>query len=401
LIQVSSEPGEAEMARPVLLAVLCSFLAHAASAQDIRSAGPFAHPWQMRNATAARTGQSASIGATLGELDWRTHIAGHVPQLAVAEDGSIYLGTVFNENDWNNESYAYALTSTGAIKWRQKVTPYEWGASQGTDGGPAVDDAGNVLIPSTNTQLLKLSHEGDPLWVHQGSPQALIQGSPAVLPDQSIRHTIFPDRLIALDPAGTPLFTGPAYNSAATVSVAADGAMALGGLRISQNHGSVDIQYFNPDGTLRWQRTSTKGASGIPVIGPDGVVYAPFLAKAFLPDGTVKWTTDVSAGTAALSNTGVLYFPNAGVVAVAAATGTRLWTTPIPGGVRQDPAVDALGNVFVTTLDGKIWSVSPAGIVNWSLQVCDKFLTGPVVAAGGRVVAAGMTGNQKYVFAIR
>jgi hypothetical protein len=388
--------------RAVLLVLLCSTLGLSAFAQD--AAGimqSVAHPWQMRNATAARTGQSASVGATLGELDWRFHVAGYVPQIAVAQDGSIYLGTVFNENDWNNESYAYALTATGALKWRQKVTPYEWGASQGTKGGPAVDDAGNVLIPSTNTALVKLSSEGDPIWIYQGNPQAIIQGSPAVLSDQTIRHTIFPARLLALDSAGTTLFTGAPQNSGATVSVAGNGDMALSGVRTQEPHGSKDIQYFNANGTLRWEKTSTYGASGTPVFGPDGILYAPFLATAFLPNGTVKWTTTVTAFTVALGNNGVLYFPSAGVVAVDSATGTRLWTQPIPGGVLQDPAIDALGNVFVTTLDGKLWSVSPTGGINWSVQVCDKFLTGPVVAAGGRIVAAGLTGYQKFVFAVR
>jgi hypothetical protein len=387
--------------RAFLLALLCASLALRAQAQDDRLAQAQAHPWQMRNATAARTGQSPSVGATLGELDWSVHIAGYAPQIAVAQDGSIYLGTVFNEHAWNNESYAYALTSTGVLKWRLKVTPYAWGASQGTSGGPAVDDAGDVLIPSTNTQLLKVSGEGDPVWVHQGNPSAIIQGSPAVLPDQSVRHTLFPDGLLALDTAGAPLFRAPAFNAGAAVSVSANGEMALGGLRTNEPHGSVDIQYFNANGTLRWQRTSTNGAEGTPVIGSDGVVYAPFLAKAFRPDGTVKWTTDVMARTAALGENGVLYFPSSGVVAIQAATGTRLWSVPITGGVRQDPAVDALGNVFVTTADGKLWSLAPAGSVNWSLQVCDTFLTGPVVAAGGRVVAAGRTSYQNFVFAVR
>lgn len=389
-------------ARTGLLALLCLGLGASADAQS-GMAERVPHPWQMRNATAARTGQSEAPGATLGELDWKTHIAGYVPQIAVAQDGSIYLGTVFNENPWNNESYAYALTSTGAIKWREKVRPYDWGASQGTSGGPAVDDAGSVIIPSTYTQLIKLSGDGDPMWEFQGSHQALIQGSPAVLPDQTIRHTIFPHGLVAIDPAGSQLFGGPAYNSAATVAVAPSGEMALGGLRITQPHTSVDIQYFNSDATLRWQKTSIRGQSGTPIIGPDGTIYAPFIppGTAFNPDGTVKWTSDIAATTAALSDTGFLYFPNAGVVAVNAATGVRAWTTPISGGVLQEPAIDALGNIFVTTQDGKVWSLSPTGAINWSLQVCDKFLTGPVIAGGGRVVAAGMTGNQKYVFAIR
>lgn len=395
--------------RAVLLAFLCSLLGLPAPAQDAAVADSLGlgHPWQMRNANAARTGQSPAVGAALGEVDWSFHVAGRVPQIAVAEDGSIYLGTVFNENEWNNESYAYALTSTGTLKWRRKVTSYSWSGAQGTSAGPAVDDGGNVLVPSTYTQLLKLTGDGDELWLHQGNPGAYRQGSPAVLSDQSIRHTIFPDGtpfggLVALDAAGTLLFTASAYNAGGTVAVAANGEMALGGLRTTEPHGSKNIQYFNADGTLRWEELSqTYGAQGTPVIGPDGVVYAPFLGKAYLPDGTVKWTANVRSATVALGDNGVLYFPSDGVVAVVASTGAWLWTVPIPGAVLEETAVDALGNVFVTTADGKVWSISPTGGVNWSLQVCDTFLTGPVIAGGGKIVAAGKTGNQKFVFAVR
>jgi hypothetical protein len=396
------------MKERALLFALLSSIAVTATAQRMAIGTadlPSVHPWAMRNATPSRTGQSGAVGATLGQVDWSFHIAGSVPQLAVAQDGSIYLGSVFNENQWNNEQYAYALTSDGALKWRQKVRPYDWGASQGVANGdgPAVDDAGNVFIPSTYTQLLKMTPDGDQVWAYQGNYQAGIQGAPAVLADQTIRHTIFPDGIAAIDQGGSRLFNANAQNAGATVAVFGNGDMAISGVRTVEPHGSKDIQYFNANGTLRWEKTSTRGAFGTPIFGPDGVVYAPFVAKAFLPDGTVKWTTDVTTQTAALSDTGVLYFAanTTGVVAVLAATGTRLWVAPVTGGVNPDPAIDALGNVFVTTVDGKVWSIAPTGAVNWSVAVCDKFLTGPVIAAGGRLVAAGMTGNQKFVFAVR
>ena len=283
---------------PVLLGCLLAVESPAADLGATATAEALPHPWQMRNSTPARTGQSPAVGASQGQLDWKFPIAGTVPQMAVAQDGTIYLGTVFNENAWNNESYAYALDSSGGtLLWRRKVTPYVWGASQATSGGPAVDDAGNVLIPSTNTQLLKLTGDGDSVWVHQGSANAIIQGSPAVLPDQT--HPAH-DLSRAPDRQGRrrhTLFTGPAFNSGGTVAVAANGEMALGGAAHHEPHTSVDIQYFNADGTLRWQRTSISGAQGMPVFGPDGSVYAPFLATAFFPDGTVKWTTDVYLST--------------------------------------------------------------------------------------------------------
>jgi outer membrane protein assembly factor BamB len=384
----------------VIAAVLC-WIPPAFAQAPLTSGRAAAHPWKMRNATAARTGQSDAPGATAGQLQWSFHVAGYVPQIAVADDGSIYLGTVFNENDWSNETYVYALTAAGAVKWRAKVRPYDWGAAQDSLGGPALDSGGNLINPSTYTQLLKMTPQGDTVWIVQGSPQALIYGSPATLPDDTIRHTMFPQRLIAIAPDSATLFTGPAFNAAANVAVHTNGEMALGGLRTQEPHGSVDIQYFNADGTLRWQKTSTHGAQGTPIFGPDGTVFAPFLGKAFNPDGSVKWTTDVASFAAALGNNGVLYFPSNGVVAVDSSTGVRLWTLPLPGLMQPEPAIDAAGNVFVTSQDGTLYSVSPAGTLNWSLKACDKFLRGPVVGPGGSVLAPGLIGYDKFVFSVR
>ncbi len=358
------------------------------------------HAWAMRNATAARTGQSTYPGATGGVLDWKFYIAGWANNFAVAQDGSIYLGNVFNQESWSNENYLYALTSAGELKWRVKVKPYNWGASQAIQGSPALDGAGDVVTPSTYTQLIKFSSDGDPLWTFQGHWNTISNPSPAVLPDNSIRHTISPAGLLGLSNYGTALLTGPG-NSSGTVAVSPNGEMAIGGIRSIEPHGSLDLQYFNADGTLRWDKWSTYGAQGTPLFGPDGVLYAPFLAKAYRPNGTVKWTTSVSAGSAALSSTGVLYFPSGGVVAVSAASGAVQWTVAIPGGVLGEPAIDSSGNVFVTTSAGRLWSVSPGGTVNWSLQVCEQFLTSPVIGTTGNVIACGKQGYKFFVFSIK
>jgi outer membrane protein assembly factor BamB len=109
----------------------------------------------------------------------------------------------------------------------------------------------------------------------------------------------------------------------------------------------------------------------------------------------------VGSFAAALGNNGVLYFPSGGVVAVDSATGVRLWKLPLPGTNLPEPAVDAAGNVFVTSQDGTIYSVSPAGTLNWSLKPCDKFLRGPVVGPAGSVLAPGIVGYDKFVFSVR
>jgi hypothetical protein len=359
------------------------------------------HPWAMRNATAARTGQSTYRGAAAGALEWRFPVGGRAPQLAVAEDGSIYAG-VFTHNDtWSNEAYAYALTSAGTLKWRRKVTPYDWGASQDISGSPAIDGAGNLVLPSTYTQLLKLTKDGDSLFTYQGNTNYIFNSSPAVLSDDSIRHVIHPAGLLGLAADGTKLFAAGG-NVIATVAVGANGDMCNGGVITKEPHGSLDIEYFNADGTLRWRRTSTFGAQGTAIFGADGTVYAPFLSQAFTPSGTVKWTASVPrTRTAALGRNGVLYFPSGGVIAVDAATGVTLWTLSIPWGVREEPAVDANGDIFLAGNEGTLWSVSSSGAVNFSVKVCDRFTTSPVVGATGNVLVAGVVGFQDFVFSIR
>ena len=149
---------------------------------------------------------------------------------------------------------------------------------------------------------------------HQGSPQAIIQGSPAVLPDQTIRHTIFPAGLLALDSAGTTLFIGspPPQNAKATVSVAANGDMAVSGVRTMSPTDRSTSSTSTPTARSAGRRRRPSAPREPRSSGPTASVYAPFLGKAFFPDGTVRWTTDVMSFTAALGNNGVLYFPELG-----------------------------------------------------------------------------------------
>jgi hypothetical protein len=371
--------------------------------------GPFAtsavadHPWAMRNSTQNRSGQSTYRGATAGTLDWRFLVAGFVNQFAVASDGSIYLGNVFNQEYWSNENYIYGLTATGELKWRQKVTPYEWGVNQAIKGSPALDSSGNVVIPSTNTELLKYTGAGDFLWRYLGNPIFVDNSSPAVLSDDSIRHTIWDAGLLALTLAGVKLWNNTAGNVLGVVAVGPNGAMAIGGIKSSEYHGSVALQYFSPTGVFLWSKSTPSGAEGTPIIGPDGTIFAPFLSAAYNPDGSVKWSNGVRSATAALGANGVLYYATAfAVTAVNSSNGAVLWTTNIPGGgVNPDPAIDSGDNIFVTTTTGSVWSINAAGGINWNAKFCEKFVTGPVVGGTGNLIACGQDRFKFYVYSIK
>ena len=361
------------------------------------------HPWAMRYGDPARTGRSAFPGPQIGEIDWRFRIAGTVPSVAVARDGTVHCGTVFHEEWWSNESFVYALTPAGELEWRLKVEPWDWGASQGVGGGPALDVQERVHVPSARGRLYQLAANGGILWTYQGYVGATHESSPAVLPDGSVRHYFTVKGLTGLAGDGAQLFQNPgAYTGRSSVAVAANGEMALSGVKSNEPHGAPALYYFNADGTLRWSRSTLTGEESTPAIGDDGTVYAQYLGTAAVrPDNTILWTTG-GATTRALGRNGVLYLGGGSTIRlVSAATGATISTIALPGGVNEGLAIDAGGNVYATTGNGFACAYAANGTPIFEKKVADALTTGPAIATDRRIVAAGGEGFVKYVYSIR
>ena len=387
------------MIRPVALLVL----AGSAAAQNLPIHPTLAvHPWAMRYGDPARTGRSSYPGAKLGEAVWKFQIAGTVPSLAVARDGTIHCGTVFHEEWWSNESFVYALTPQGKLEWRAKVLPWEWGFSQGVGGGPALDVQERVFVPSAHDRLYQFTPGGEIAWFFEATIGATHESSPAVLGDGTVRHHMLLEGIVALESGGGVLFQANGSTITSSVAVAANGEMALSGVKSNEPHGSIAIQYFNADGSLRWSHETLYGEESTPVIGDDGTIYAQYIGTtAMLPDDTILWTTD-GASSRALGRNGVLYLGGGSSIRrVDAASGATLSTINLPGGVNEGLAIDVAGNVFATTSNGFVCAYTADGAPIFEQKVCDSFTTGPAIATGSRIVAAGKEGFTKFVYSIR
>lgn len=385
----------------VLLASTASAVGQVAPAKGL---GNDTHPWPMRHANAARTGQSDRLGPRVGAVAWQEFIPGFVPHFAVDRLGKIYLGAVFHEEWWSYDVYAPVFNSAGSVFWRAKVKPYDWGMSQGISASPALDADGNILFPSTAGELIKFSPAGAPLWKFHSRDDSTHDSSPAVLEDGSVLIYRFPG-LSRIDKNGNLLWTnGDVITGTTSVSVSPNGDMALGGVRTNEPHGAPVVFYLNADGSLRWSVYTSNGSESTPVFGPDGTLYVNAGSlTAYHPNGSVRWSTDGYGyyDSPALSDGGIIYMAANALTARDAQTGGFLWSASLPGEANNGLAIDRRGVVYLTTSNGYLVAVDSTGALLFQKKICDSFHTGPAIGALRDATAAGKIGFEYYVFNMR
>ena len=179
-------------------------------------------------------------------------------------------------------------------------------------------------------------------------------------------------------------------------AVGPNGDVALGGVRTNEPHGSTDVTYYNSNGTIRWQKTSSKGTRTQVCFGPDGTLYTTTSGTtAFNPDGTVKWTGVNGGWGVSLDGLGRALVPQSNkVFAYDRLNGALLWsaTLPFAGSIVEGLSIDLSNRVYVTSTDGYIACLRPDGTLAWNLKVCDQFYTQPSISTGATAVATGRVG---------
>jgi len=391
--------GPRFIARLVALVSLFSVLAIAGplTAQD-------EHPWPMRRADAARTGQSSWPGADVGEVVWKWKTSGPVPSLAADRGGRIHLGVTFNEEVWSWESYFTVLRLDRSVAWRRLVTRTEYDVSPGADSGPAITPSGRVIMNSNGGTVLEFDRrgrEGFRIFRHRSSTN---DSAPALFSDGSVAHyNTFDGGLAKYTAEGDLLWVGGGASDS-DVAIAPNGDLALGGIRTNEPHGAVDIAYFNSNGSVRWSESSTFGTDGQAIFGADGTLFQG--PGAYNPDGTVLWGNP-SGGTGTLGKNGQYYLSSGqSVTAHNASTGAVLWTRSLPGApgsIHPDLAVDSRDRIYLTTASGWVYSLeAEGGEILWGERITLEFDGGPIIAAESHIAAIGREGLfDYYVYLIR
>jgi hypothetical protein len=362
-----------------------------------------AHPWSQRNHDAARTCQSTYPGPSTGEIVWKKNLGGTPPGLATNNFGYIAVGATYNNAWWSQEVYQSVYKSTSGLLYHKKMTPFPWGFSQNVLASPAWGPDGNLVVASTNGEVLKLAPTGALKWTLQFRNDSTNNESPAVLPDGSIRH--LKEGVRGISANGSLLFTGGGATGLAVNPQ--NGEMATGGYRTNEAVYQTAVVYMNANGTVRWSQKVYRGGGSMPLFGPDGTLYIGIgggTTTAYTPTGAVKWSIPAGGYQAlyALGKNGNLYIAGAyGVAAYSAETGASVWNVTGLGASVGNIAIDSNDQLYVGTKEGRLHSIQPTGALNWTRFICDKFTTGPAIGLDGTLAIAGEKAGVSLLYVIR
>ncbi len=361
-------------------------------------------PWSMDHSTAARTGKSQFTGPSTGAVVWQRAVGGRVYGIAADQFGRAFLGVTFYEAIWSNELYSVCYDITGEISWRVKVAPYVWGFSQGVRSFPTLRPTGETVVNSGLGQLLRFDSSGNVLQIITGMSNATNDNSPALLPDFSIVHFQVA-QLRKHAPDGSIVWSAGAF-SQSDPAVAYNGDVALGGVRSTEPHGSLDVSYYNANGTLRWSKSSTYGTNTQVCFGPDGTLYTTVGGTtAYNSDGSIKWSAATGGFGTSLDGLGRVLVPSGNrVTALNKDSGTQIWTTVLPfsGSIVGGLTIDRSDRIYVTSTSGYAACLNSDGTLAWSTKVCDEFTCQPSISSGATIYAAGKVGySDFYLFRIR
>ncbi|MBS1715885.1 MAG: PQQ-like beta-propeller repeat protein [Armatimonadetes bacterium] len=393
--------------KPLLSLGVLSLLAVSSQAQvhigTGSAAGSVRAPWAMDHADPARTGRSLYPGPDLGLIDWKQRTGGSVPGIAADRSGRAVLGATFFDASWSNELYVQVLKPDGEVDWRRKVEPYAWGASQGVRSMPALMSGDRVVMNSGNGQLVGFDATGSLIATISGNANMTNDRAPAVLPNGDIVH--LQSSLRRIRPDGSVVWTASAF-SQTDPAVAKNGDVAIGGVRTNEPHGSTDVSYYDSNGSLRWQKTSTKGTRTQVCFGPDGTLYTTVGGTtAYRADGTVKWNATNGGWGVCLDGLGRALVPQGNrVFAYDKDDGTLVWTATLPfvGNIVEGLSIDVRSRIYVSSSDGVVACLKPDGTLAWSLKVADQLVTQPALSTDGSAFVSGFFNYQlNYVFRIK
>lgn len=315
-------------------------------------------PWPMYCHDVRHTGRSpySTVNNTGVEI-WRTHVDGPAEGgPTIDKDGTIYIGS-YRLN---------AIYPNGTLKW-------SFNTFYSIQCAPAIAEDGTIYygtILSENAKLYALYSNGTVKWTYP-IPAADFFSSPAIGPDGTIYvGTGNAKSIHALYPNGTlkwVFYTNHVVYS--SPAIGDDGIVYCG------SHDTYLYALYPDNGTVKWKYKTGNWIRVSPCIGDDGTIFVVSLdgyLHAVLPNGTMKWKTNVGAGASPIYGwNDTIYCGSGSLFAVNAVNGSVKWTLSIPKNIEGGtPCQSVDGTIYLGTTGGYIIAVNPDGTEKWRKQIC-------------------------------
>ncbi len=318
-------------------------------------------PWSMFHHDLNHTGLSPYYGPDTPAVKWTFSTGDKIHgSAAIAEDGTIYVGT----RDYCSltRSRLYAINPDGTEKWHWSPPRYpgNWLVDY-IDSTPAIASDGTIYTGCWNKRLYALYPNGTLKWEFYDSNwkkrRGFVLTSPAIAPD------------------------GVAY--------------------IGNNNGK--LYAINPDGSLKWSYQTGKAIQSSPAVGSDGTVYVGSYDRnlyAINPDGSLKWKyfTGMIRSSPAIGSDGTVYVGSYDKNLYAINTGGDLkWKYPTGCGVVSSPAIGSDGTIYVGSHDKKLYAINPDGSLLWNYNTGCCITSSPAIDAYGTIYTGSA---DKHIYAI-
>ncbi|HWD25111.1 MAG TPA: PQQ-binding-like beta-propeller repeat protein [Acidimicrobiales bacterium] len=353
------------------------------------SAATSAAPWPMALHDAEHSGTSTSVGPQSGTISWQRDLGGNItPGPVVAADGTIYAASSLG--------VLHALNpKDGSDRWT-----FDGGAqySGGTDlsTSPLILPSGTVLWPGPRDRLFALSPNGTKLWSHTFGAAVL---SP-VLAGSRVYVVLADATVWAIDvTGGTPAlrwsidvgstsFGSPVVDPDGNVITTADDAVVA-----IADHGST--------GSVRWRHTLDADVEVSASVDRSGSVYVESnhgSVYAFSPSGTLRWKLRIgqeSYSSSSVSPSGLLYFgDNGGVLhVVRASTGGAVAADRAGKGIWSAQVIDARGDAYFGTQGKEIVGYDHAGHHLFTVPTSGAIDSYPGLTASGALIIGDERGT--------
>ena len=314
-------------------------------------------PWPMQDRDPNHTCQSPYAGpGSAVHVAWMLHLGGNVTNPpAIAADGTLYMAS-------EGTPSFFAISPSGSIQWM--ITLPDPG--NGGHRTPAIAADGTLYV-GTEKALVALYPDGGTKWNYP-APSLSFYGGPSVAPDGTIYASTVGGNIVALNPAGTLLWI---YNGAAGTQFYASTTFGKNGSIYAGSN--ADVVALDSDGGPEWQYPVDAEVFASPSLAHDGTIYAATgqgNVYAFDTTGGLLWSLTTGGDRIftdiAVAADGTIYFGSfdAKFYATSPDGGVK-WTYTTGAAVEATPVVGSDGTVYTASDTGVVYAFSPEGKIVW------------------------------------
>ena len=377
--------------RRIVVVIFAALLAIGVALPVAAATGPQeGSPWPQFQRDAQRTGRATVNGPVSLRQKWVHHTRRPIiGGLAIAEDGTIYVPS---------EDYITAVRPDGSRLWQVDVREFRV-SGKNADGGditaPAIERRDQIIVGVEDGRILAIeADDGDLEWAF------LVETSPYADGESPVRGPALLASgyccvLLGADDGEVYQVTGSGRDHGVRRSrgaVTAAPALGHNGTIYWASH-HRDLYNGAIGGGDRWKFQLDGRPYAGPAIGPDGTAYigtANGSLYAIDAEGALRWKTNLSPGkklraAPSLGANGTVYIgsENGTFYSVDSATGAVRWEFHTNRAIEAPALVDGRDNVYVASLDRKVYVLSPSGGLYSTFETQGEIVAAMALGADG------------------